>query len=139
MFFYQETNADNWMRFMREGDNKITFESYLSNSYNSKYSTTNTWTPSTGGWHHLAFVRNGNTGSIFIDGYSQAVTVGTAFNTIPNYAGNFRIGAQDQLDYLITSTAFSTKSASLKAGPLPPKKSSPRPPVSLMPSIPPQP
>ena len=45
------------------------------------YNTTNNWAVSTGVWYHLALVRSGPLGYLFIDGVSQALTVTTAFGT----------------------------------------------------------
>ena len=64
--------------------------------YHGTHQMTNTWSPANNTWYHLAFVRSGTTGYMFIDGVSQAVTTQSAFNstmveltaslTIGNYA-----------------------------------------------------
>ncbi len=46
-------------------------------------------------WYHLAFVRNGATPYIFLDGVSQAVTVYTALGTLNDVAARMVIGARD--------------------------------------------
>lgn len=52
------------------------------------------WTPSTGTWYHLAFVRNGATPLIFVDGTSLTVTEDTAISgkTAANIAASVTIG-----------------------------------------------
>lgn len=43
-------------------------------------------------WHHIAVVRNGNTGRIFIDGVSQTLTTSTCSGTAANIARVLEIG-----------------------------------------------
>lgn len=50
------------------------------------------WTPVAGVWYHLAFVRNGANGYIFIDGVKQAATVTTAFGTFPSPSAAVQVG-----------------------------------------------
>ena len=52
------------------------------------------WTPSVDTWYHLAFVRSGPLGYMFINGVSQTPTVQTAFGTndVGNFAGLLYIG-----------------------------------------------
>ena len=49
-----------------------------------------------GVWYHIAFVRNGSNFYIFVNGTSQALTVGTAISTkeYPNLTSAFILGAQ---------------------------------------------
>lgn len=46
----------------------------------ASYTADTPWVPDTD-WHHLAFVRNGVNGLIFLDGVSQTLTVTTAFGS----------------------------------------------------------
>ncbi len=46
-----------------------------------QYIMTNNWSPSANTWYHLAFVRNGTTALIFIDGVSQSLVETVAFGT----------------------------------------------------------
>jgi len=63
------------------------------------YTMTSAWSGlATGTWYHIAFVRNGTTGLIFIDGVCQVLTEQTAFgtNSIGNLAAGIWIGAFEQ-------------------------------------------
>lgn len=51
---------------------------------------------STGTWYHIAFVRNGSTTLIFINGVSQSVTTYAAWGTMPDRAEALMIGGNTQ-------------------------------------------
>jgi len=46
----------------------------------------------TGQWYHIAFVRNGASAYIFVDGVSKSVTENVAFGTLPDVADTLNIG-----------------------------------------------
>jgi len=58
------------------------------------YFMTSAWNVAANTWYHLAFVRNGAVGLIFIDGVSQTLTEITAFGTndVGDLAANLNIG-----------------------------------------------
>ena len=71
MWYTMKDNADKLgMVFINSGSTIV-----------GDYIMTNAWSGSTGVWYHVAFVRNGTTGLIFIDGVSQTLTENTAFST----------------------------------------------------------
>lgn len=93
VFCGQDTDEDNWFRFMRAASgNKLEVQFFASASYNARYYTDNAWQPAVDTWYHLALVRSGTTCYIFVDGVSLAVTQNVAFGTTPDYTGNFEIG-----------------------------------------------
>ena len=60
----------------------------------SYYSETVYSTMEDGGWHHLAFVRNGNNMLMFVDGDKKTVTANTSFSSsISNIPGFIILGA----------------------------------------------
>lgn len=65
--------------------------------WKAKYDMTNNWSPSINTWYHIAFVRNGTTGLIFIDGVSQSLDEGTAFGTtdVLDVAASVAISGED--------------------------------------------
>lgn len=59
--------------------------------------TSDVWaTPVINTWYHIAFVRNGTGGLLFIDGVSQTITENTAFGTndVGNIAADLNIGGR---------------------------------------------
>src|SRR3989338_3421330 len=75
-FLYKET-SDNKLKmvFINSGDVEV-----------ARYNMANNWNVETGQWYHLAFVRKGPSGYIYIDGISQSLSVSTSFST--NNLGN---------------------------------------------------
>ncbi len=75
------------------------FSALVSSSSVADY--TFSWTPDTAQWYHLAYVRNGTSFKIFIDGVSQALTENTAIstNTMPNVSALFNVGGQFNTQY----------------------------------------
>lgn len=57
------------------------------------YEMTNAYTMTAGTWYHIAFVRNGSTFLIFINGVSQTLTTYTSIGTLGDYTGSIWIGA----------------------------------------------
>ena len=53
---------------------------------------TNNWSPSLNTWYHVAWVRNGSTVYLFIDGVSQTLTTTTAIGTLPDFTSSLTIG-----------------------------------------------
>jgi len=49
-----------------------------------------------GKWHHIAVVRNGTSGLLFVDGVSKALTTGTSFSTndVGNIASSLYVGTR---------------------------------------------
>jgi len=75
-------------------DNTLHFDSIVNDTEKGRYYCS--WTPSTGVWYHLAFVRNGSNFYIFIDGVSQTLTTTVAISTNDlTFAGPYQ--AQDKL------------------------------------------
>jgi hypothetical protein len=63
-----------------------------------EYQRTANWTPSINTWYHIAFVRNGSSFYMFIDGVSQTMTevVAIGTKTLYNCDGAFCIGGAQQ-------------------------------------------
>lgn len=82
-------------------DNKLIIY-FAHESVKAYYKMTNAWSGcAINTWYHLAFVRNGTTGLIFIDGISQTLTGNTVFNINDTgdyasilYIGDWGIGTQ---------------------------------------------
>jgi len=75
-------------------DNKLTMAFYTGagSACQGSFVMTNAWGLSLNTWYHIAFIRNGNSAYIFIDGVSQTLTITTAFGPIANQTGNLYIG-----------------------------------------------
>ena len=72
------------------GDNLQWF--YTTDGSTNLYTTGSTvLSPNT--WYHIAFVRNGTTGTFYIDGVADSTTVSFGSNSIRNTGNAFRIGA----------------------------------------------
>lgn len=95
-YFRKDSNANG---------NKLSMKFYNSGA-KGDYVMTNSWSPNTGQWYHIAFVRcaagPASAGYIFIDGVSQALTVNTAFgtNSLANPTGLVTIGCYNSANYL---------------------------------------
>ena len=72
------------------GDNLQFFHSSDGNSNNI---TTGSTVLSPGTWYHIAFVRNGSTGTFYINGVADSTTHSMGSNSIRNTTVPFRIGA----------------------------------------------
>lgn len=87
--FYQQTDADNWIKFGVAAGGALSFEVYAAAA------TTVTLTTATGvlsldTWHHVEMVENGDDWYIFVDGVQQAYSSDT--DRAANYTGTVRIG-----------------------------------------------
>lgn len=104
---------DFWVRFASVSGEQAFFEQYVNgNTYNIFYKTaagslvfqsndggvikgdyTYAWSPSINTWYHIAVVRSGSSGYLFVDGVSVG-TASTAFgsNTLPDLAAAVKIG-----------------------------------------------
>jgi len=92
---YKSSNADG---------NKLWMDFRIGSVTKGRYIMTNAWNCAINTWYHLAFVRYGAIGLIFIDGVSQTLTESTAFGTkdVGNVAalleiGRYNLGAADYL------------------------------------------
>ena len=74
------------------GTSRLHFWDYSGGAY--QILTYCSWTPSADTWYHIAWVRDGNTWYVFIDGVSQSLTLqaGSYSATLANIAGNLNIG-----------------------------------------------
>ena len=63
--------------------------------YRWKHQSSNNWECNTGPhrWYHIAFVRNGTTGTFYINGIADTTTVSFGSNSIRDTGNAFRIGA----------------------------------------------
>jgi hypothetical protein len=73
--------------------NKIYCFDYLGD-YGGYFSTP--WSPSINTWYHIAWVRNGSTCFIFINGVAQSVTTVQPFGTMHNFNSTLTIGRTDR-------------------------------------------
>jgi len=85
---YDGTGNNYWLLSHQEDTNRL----YLAFSKSGIYYCH--WTPSLHTWYHLAFIRQGASGKIFIDGVSQAVTEQVAFRSddVGDISSPLRIG-----------------------------------------------
>ena len=72
------------------GDNLQFFHTTDGSSNNT---TTGSTVLSPGTWYHIAFVRNGSTGTFYIDGVADSTTHSMGSDSIRNTTVPFRIGA----------------------------------------------
>lgn len=93
-------DGNNFARFRIDGSKKLEMRFYIDGVEKGHYVMTSAWNVSADTWYHLAFVRNGATGLIFIDGVSQTLTETVAFGTndTGNIAGLLYIGQQGNAD-----------------------------------------
>jgi len=110
-WFYPTTDQDslllgqfvdvnnNVMLFYQTG--YLKFASLVGGVAKADYRTTATCNPSINNWHHIAFVRDGTSVYIFLDGVPLALTVITAIgtNAMPDLATTYRIGADNGYGY----------------------------------------
>ena len=91
--FAQRADGNNYFTIFRSVDtNRLTVTQIDGGVI--RWSFRANWTPSTGIWYHLAFVRNGNTPLIFVDGVGLTVTEDTTISgkTAANIASSATIG-----------------------------------------------
>ncbi|MDD5060968.1 MAG: LamG domain-containing protein [Candidatus Marinimicrobia bacterium] len=89
----QRVNSNNTWWVYKNNTNNISVVFYIGGVAKGSYSTPLWSTPTD--WHHFAFIRNGTTGEIFIDGVSSG-TENTAFgiNDVGDLAADLVIGAE---------------------------------------------
>lgn len=93
--FGQAQDGDNRWGIRKDNTtNKLRMSWTVATVSKGSYVMTNNWSANANQWYHLAFVRNGTTGLIFIDGVSQTITETTAFGTndLGSFSGTFNIG-----------------------------------------------
>lgn len=108
IFCSQYGGGSSYWQVYKSADNRLRIEGANGGTVANCY-TTSVPTLNTGTWYHIAFVRSGASGYIFLDGVSLPVTIGTAFGTLPDVgvvleigsyasaAGNFVNGYIDEL------------------------------------------
>jgi hypothetical protein len=82
VFFCKGNALTQYTHFFGIETTKLKWQSYDAGSYRGRFTCNSNWTPTLNQWYHLAFIRNGSTPYITIDGVSQALTVNDAFGTI---------------------------------------------------------
>jgi hypothetical protein len=88
--------ADNnncWYLQKANSGNKLAMSFYSAAGGRGYFLLTNNWSPNTLTWYHLAFVRSGSSGFIFINGVSQNVTLITGWGNVGDIAANLTVGA----------------------------------------------
>jgi len=105
VFAGQYVDANNYWKIWKDtlaGNNKLGIYFRTAAGVKASYLMTNNWTPTVGTWYHLAFVRNGIVGVVYIDGVSQALTETTAFaaNDVTDLNADLAIGRQNAASYL---------------------------------------
>ena len=88
----QDSNKGFILRITNVGSGEKLQFFYSSDSNSNNISTGNT-TLSPGIWYHIAFVRNGSTGTFYINGAADSTTHSMGSNSIRNTTVPFRIGA----------------------------------------------
>lgn len=77
--------ADGWTIYL-DSASKLAMRFVRGGSTNGSYIMSSAWSPSSATWYHLAFIRSGSSGFIFIDGTAQTLTTTVAFGA--NNAGD---------------------------------------------------
>ena len=77
--FHRYTANNNELQFNINSENRLYMYMYANSAYQFYYYT-GADTINDANWHHVVFVRNGNTPYIFVDGVSQNLTTHTAFS-----------------------------------------------------------
>lgn len=95
MFFNRYVDNSNRVQIAWNGDSKLQMYFNVGGSGRGNYQS-DAWTPTINTWYHIAFVRNGSTALIFINGVSQTVTEGAAFGDISDIASDLYIGVNIQ-------------------------------------------
>ena len=88
----QDSNKGFILRITNVGSGEKLQFFYSSDGNSNNISTGNT-TLSPGIWYHIAFVRNGSTGTFYINGAADSTTHSMGSNSIRNTTVPFRIGA----------------------------------------------
>lgn len=93
-FLCQYENSTNHWYCYRGATGKLSFYARTTAGVVAQYTTTSAWSPSTNTWYHLAWVRNGSSFYMFIDGVSQTLTETVAISTtaMPNLTVNVDVG-----------------------------------------------
>jgi len=94
-FAGQYKDNDNFWYVYKPTNNKLSIYFINGGVEIANYIMTDTWSLSANTCYHLAFVRNGTTAKIFIDGISQTLTENVAFGTgdVGNIAADLAFGA----------------------------------------------
>ncbi len=77
----QYEDSSNYWGIGKNSENKLLMYFYDEATYKGRYTMASPSSISADTWYHLAFVRSGTTGYIFINGVSQTLTESTAFET----------------------------------------------------------
>jgi len=91
-FIGQRVDDNNmWVLYKCNAPNghKLTMNFISGGVWRGNYQMTGNWSPSTNTWYHLAFVRNGSSAYIFVNGVAQTITTYTSFST--NDVGNLSV------------------------------------------------
>ncbi len=104
VFCGQYVDGDNYWYVQKNtaaGDNKLSMVFVVGGVVKGSYVMTSAWPAVIATWYHLAFVRSGTTGYIFVDGVSQTLTETTAFgaNHTGDLAAVLTIGCQNAASY----------------------------------------
>jgi hypothetical protein len=91
-FLIQRADVNNYLYFRKESDNKLMMIDVVGSSNRMYYITTSAPTINTNTWYHIAYVRNGAGGLIFLDGTSLSLTENTAMGTMADISAIVSIG-----------------------------------------------
>ena len=89
----QYADANNWTDFFKQGasSQQLAFACFIGGVDQGNFiSSDSTLTANT--WNHVAFVRDGSTARIFLNGVALTVTVTTAFGTWSDISAPLRVG-----------------------------------------------
>lgn len=102
ILFSQYEDASNQFKFYKTSAHKLGMYFIDDAVVKGYYEMTSAWAGiSIDTWYHLAFVRDGTTGKIFINGVSQTLTQATAFGTsnLGNFTGVLTLGGTTNVNF----------------------------------------
>ena len=92
-FFQHHQDGSSYIEFFKEDSDKLQFRAVTGGVWKGNYITTSAPTINNNTWYHVAFVRNGNTPYIFLDGTSLSLYTWSSFATLGALSGNVYIGS----------------------------------------------
>lgn len=103
-YMHYGSSGNDDCRFAVTGGTSFQFYYYVASSMKCNFSAV--WNPTVNVWHHIAFVRSGNTPYFFLNGSSLAVTTYTAFDAGRPLTPNQELGIGDHRNYRGSFTGY---------------------------------
>ena len=89
-----QNGSNYWMIYKVATSHKLYIQFQYGGAWKGCYVMSNNWNPAINTWYHIAVVRNGTVGKLFIDGVSQTLSTVATFGTndVGNIASSLQLG-----------------------------------------------